>query len=225
MLKETYNHSQDARALRGRTGTQILHKHSELTFYINICVSLWEALHTWERTCKRLYKCMCLYKCICLETLISRRSLYMYKKTYICAQRPTLTDGTHGHASICVCFKTDCAFSAEEAHNLERTCARVCRVSHVNESCLWCERMICPMWMGHVTLRIKVHNGAPLRWYKALVYLINFSDRIFLEPIGIHTVIYRACTHTCRHVITPSQGAQWGSFYVQMYTCQYTRLV
>jgi len=139
MWKETYNHSRDARALRGCTGTQILHEHGELIFYINICVSLWEGLHTWERTCKRLYKC------ICLDTLISWKSLYMYKKTYICAKRPyTHWQDTRARERVRVFQNKLCSLCRGSAQF--RAHMRAC------ESCLWCQWVMSLVWKNGFSL-------------------------------------------------------------------------
>jgi len=65
---------------------------------------------------------------------------------------------------------------------------------------------------SHVSLRIKAQNGALLRRYGALFHLIKFSDQTLFWNKGRHVLIHQTCTHTCRHVITPPQGAYWGPF-------------
>jgi len=197
VYKETYIYGKRHKITHKTHGHSILHKHGELIFFINMCVSLWEWPRPWERTGKRQYNY------IFFDILM----LYVYRKTYICAKRPTHNDRTHGHASVCVCFKTNRALSAEEAHNSERTCERVSRVSHVNESCLWREWMISPCeWvMSHSASRCitgLLCGGAGL-------FLIssNFQIGHLVKHIGRHTVIHQTCTHTCRHFITPPQGA------------------
>ena len=72
---------------------------------------------------------------------------------------------------------------------------------------------------SRVSLRIKVQNEALSPRYGALLHRITsifrpdieLSDRTLLEHSGRHTVIHQTCMHTCRHVITLAQGAQWGS--------------
>jgi len=111
-------------------------------------------------------------------------SMEMHQNWKGCA--PTLTDGTHGHASVWVCFRNKSRSLCRGSAQL-RAHMRAC-MSH-----LPCDCVMSLTWMGrvsHVKSDFSHGNGACLtrhqrahgalgRWYGALVNLIIVWDRFF----------------------------------------------